>query len=217
MKNKQTKTLLFAAILMLVVSACAPAQATEVMVDKTTEVMVETTSVAEMPQETSSPEMMDKPEQGAMMNTPSWYTAALTNVNTGENFTIDDYKGKVILVETMAQWCSNCKKQQAEVKILLEKLGMPADLVVVVLDIDPNGSNEALKSYAANNGYDWVYAISPEAVSREISNLYGAQFTNPPSTPMLVIDRKGEAHPLPFGIKSADDLMKAIEPFLKDM
>jgi len=214
MKNKQTKTLLFAVILMLVVSACAPAQATEVMVDKATEVMVETTSVAEMPQETSSPEMMDKPEEGAMMNTPGWYTAALINVNTGENFTIDDYKGKVILVETMAQWCSNCKKQQAEVKILLEKLGMPADLVVVVLDIDPNGSNEALKSYAANNGYDWVYAISPEAVSREISNLYGAQFTNPPSTPMLVIDRKGEAHPLPFGIKSADDLMKAIEPFL---
>ena len=33
-------------------------------------------------------------------------------------------KGKVVLVETMAQWCSTCKKQQGEVKALHEKLGM---------------------------------------------------------------------------------------------
>ena len=33
---------------------------------------------------------------------------------------------------------------------------------------------------------------------------------------MLVIDRKGEAHPLPFGIKSADELLKFIQPFLDE-
>jgi hypothetical protein len=32
---------------------------------------------------------------------------------------------------------------------------------------------------------------------------------------MLIIDRDGEAHPLPFGIKSAADLQAALEPFLQ--
>jgi hypothetical protein len=33
---------------------------------------------------------------------------------------------------------------------------------------------------------------------------------------MLVIDRKGEVHPMPFGIKSAEDLQKFIDPFLAE-
>jgi thiol-disulfide isomerase/thioredoxin len=131
-------------------------------------------------------------------------------------FTINDFRGKVVLVETMAQWCPSCKKQQVEVKSLIEKLGMPADLVVIALDTDPNEDRDSLKAYASNNGFDWVYAVAPAEVSREISNLYGVQFINPPSTPILVIDRKGEAHPLHFGIKSTDDLLKSIEFFLEE-
>jgi hypothetical protein len=33
---------------------------------------------------------------------------------------------------------------------------------------------------------------------------------------MLIIDRHGEAHLLPFGIKDAAELMKALEPFLSE-
>ena len=51
---------------------------------------------------------------------------------------------------------------------------------------------------------------------REIASLYGDQFLNPPSTPMLVIDRRGVAHSLPFGIKSAEDLLNFIQPFLDE-
>jgi hypothetical protein len=49
-----------------------------------------------------------------------------------------------------------------------------------------------------------------------LDSLFGNQFLNPPSTPMLIIDRKGGVHPLPFGIKTAEDLQKALEPFLSD-
>jgi hypothetical protein len=54
-------------------------------------------------------------------------------------------------------------------------------------------------------------------VAREIAALYGDQFLNPPSTPMLIIDRRGQVHPLPFGIKSAADLRQALEPFLNEV
>jgi hypothetical protein len=53
-------------------------------------------------------------------------------------------------------------------------------------------------------------------VAREIGQLYGDQFLNPPSTPMLIVDRHGEVHLLPFGRKSADDLQEALAPFLND-
>jgi hypothetical protein len=33
---------------------------------------------------------------------------------------------------------------------------------------------------------------------------------------MFVIDRKGDAHPLPFGVKSVDDLRQAIQPLLDE-
>jgi thiol-disulfide isomerase/thioredoxin len=181
------------------------------------EMMEEGKDDSMMEEESEEGSMMEGEDDDAMMESPAWFSASLTNVQTGESFTIRDFSGKVVLVEAMAQWCPSCKRQQQEVKSLLENMGMPEDLVVVALDIDLNEDAETLKDYAASNGFDWIYAISPAEVSSELGNLYGNQFLNPPSTPILIIDRHGEAHPLPFGIKSADDLMEAIEPFLDDM
>jgi hypothetical protein len=148
------------------------------------------------------------------MAAPAWFNAQLTDVNTGKSFKMADFKGKVVLVETMAVWCSNCLKQQNEVKALHAQLDMRDDFVSVALDIDPNENDGTLKAHAMNRGFDWTYAVTPAEVAREIGQLYGAQFLNPPSTPMLIIDRQGRAHPLPFGIKSGNDLKAALDPYL---
>ena len=150
------------------------------------------------------------------MEAPAWFEAELTNVNTGETFKITDFQDKVVLVETMAVWCSNCLRQQGEVQSLLGLLGDQPNLVSVALDIDPHETNDTLKAHTDKNGFDWVYAVAPAEVSRDISQLYGGQFLNPPSTPMLIIDRHGEAHPLPFGHKSAQSLEEALLPFLSE-
>jgi len=215
-----------AAALILLLSACAPAKLDDTMKSKSTAVMFENptkgavmdkTETPELMHATPSPVAMGKPTTEAMMEEPAWFGAALTNVNDGKKFTVGGFKGKVTLVETMAQWCPTCKKQAMELKSLREKMGMPADLVTVSLDIDPNEKADTLKAYTGTNGFDWIYAVAPAEVSREIGKLYSDQFLNPPSTPILIIDRKGDAHPLPFGVKSADDLMKAVEPYLKAM
>ena len=161
----------------------------------------------------SSSDMM--PED-AMMESPAWFSVSLTDVNSGEAFTVNDLKGKVILVETMAVWCSNCLKQQTQVKSLHQTLGERDDFVSIGIDIDSNEDAAKLKSFVDANGFDWKYVVSPAEVSRDISSLYGGQFLNPPSTPMLIIDRHGNVHPLPFGIKSADDLLQALQPFLDE-
>ena len=149
------------------------------------------------------------------MDLPAYFNVPLTNPATGQSFTIaEEFKDQVVLVETLAMWCSNCLKQQNEVKRLHGLIGESEDFRSLGLDIDPNETLPDLQSYVERNGFDWTYAVSPVEVSREIDQLYGTQFLNPPSTPMFIIDKSGEVHLLPFGIKSAEELQAALEPFL---
>lgn len=214
--------LLFVLIFTLLLSACAstaPALEKSMPADSmpkdapTADAMMKENPTSEAVMDATSTPMENK---DAMMQAPAWFSASLTDVTNGESFTIQDYQGKVVLVETMATWCSNCFKQQNEVIKLHEMLGERSDFISLGVAIDPNEDAEILKAYIQKNGFDWKYVVSPVEVSREISQLYGDQFLNPPSTPMLIIDRHGEAHPLPFGIKNAADLQKAIEPFLNE-
>ncbi|MCB9076161.1 MAG: hypothetical protein H6631_01060 [Anaerolineaceae bacterium] len=152
----------------------------------------------------------------APVDLPAWYNVELTNVNTGETFKIADFQNKVVLVETMAVWCTNCLRQQREVLSLHSQLGDQPGLVSVAIDIDPNEDNAILKAHTDKNGFDWVYAVAPGEVAAEIGQLYGGQFLNPPATPMLIIDRQGQAHPLEFGPKSAQTLQEALAPFLSE-
>ena len=210
----KTQITLFSLMLLMAVAltACGGTSTPAVMMEKetpTADVMMEKetpTAGAKMNDATASPE--------AMVESPAWYSTSLTDASTGRAFTVNDFKGKVVLVETLAMWCSNCKKQQVQVKALHTLLGERDDFISLGLDIDLNENAADLKGYVESNGFDWLYAVAPLDVAREISTLYGDQFLNPPSTPMLVIDRHGAAHPLPFGIKSADELLQFIQPFL---
>ncbi len=217
------KLLLFTTLAAVLLSACAAPTATptpEKMMDKPTEMMPHTeTPMLEDIMQTATPEaMMDHEETAtpaASVETPAWFAATLTDVRTGKTFSINDFKGKVVLVETMAQWCSNCLKQQNQVKVLHEMIE-DEDFISIGLDIDLNESPADLKSYVENKGFDWLYAVPTADVAREIGNLYTAQFLNPPSTPILIVDRNGVAHPLPFGIKGASDLAASVNMYLAE-
>jgi cytochrome oxidase Cu insertion factor (SCO1/SenC/PrrC family) len=174
----------------------------------------------QMAHDTPAPDAMlphdTTPTTEAIMESPAWFDAALTDVRTGQAFSLNNFKGKVILVETMAVWCPKCYTQQAEIQSLHTLLGERDDFVSITLDIDPNEDFAILRDYVEQTGFDWMYAVAPADVAREIALANGDQFLNPPSTPILIVDRHGVAHPLPFGIKSAADLMQAIQPFLDE-
>jgi thiol-disulfide isomerase/thioredoxin len=138
--------------------------------------------------------------------TQAWATASLTDVSTGETFSIADHAGDVIIVETMAIWCSNCRAQQHEVQAALARL--PADRVVyVVVDVDPNEDAASLAEYRVDNGFDGRYAIAGTDLARALAGDFGDQFLNPPSTPMLIVGTDGTVTQTEFGHKSADELV----------
>jgi len=183
--------------------------------------MMEKTSTPEMMESTHEPMMStETPQVGMMEETegmaPAWFHTQLTDEVTGESFQIADFEGKVVLVETFAQWCPTCLRQQMEIAKMQEMMGMPEDLVTVSLDVDPNEDAMMLKKYLEKHGFNWRFAIAPAETAREIGNLYGQQFLNPPSAPVFVIDRQGKVHPLPSGVKSVEDLEEALKPFLEE-
>jgi hypothetical protein len=113
----------------------------------------------------------------------------------------------------MAAWCTTCLQQEKNLQTILSSL--PSDLTVVSLDIDPNENDSDLSNYVKRNQFPWSYAVAPKDAAHEIGQLYGDSFLNPPSGPVLVIDRNGMIHPLPLGLKSADDLKKDLAAYLE--
>ena len=94
-------------VALLALAACAPAAA-PIMPP---EAMMESTPAA----------MIMKPAE-PLRDMPAWLSTSLTNAATDESFTLQDFKGKVVLVETMAIWCPTCLRQQKEVKALHDQL-----------------------------------------------------------------------------------------------
>jgi cytochrome oxidase Cu insertion factor (SCO1/SenC/PrrC family) len=146
--------------------------------------------------------------------TPDWFDIELTDVQTGKTFTMNDYSGKVVLLETIAIWCPSCIIQATQVEKLHEALGNPDDLISVSLDVDSHEDEATLKEYASSYHFDWHFAVAPLLVERALGNLYSAEYLNPPLSPMLVIDREGNVHQLDYGIKDVETLTKIVEPYL---
>jgi len=147
---------------------------------------------------------------GAPVLGQAWATAPLVDVAAGDTFRIADHAGKVIIIESMAIWCTNCRIQQADVKAALGRL--PTDSVVyVVLDVDPNEDGPSLAAYQAQNGFDGRYAIAGRDVARALAADFGDQFLNPPATPILVIGTDGRVTLTEYGHKSTDEIVALAE------
>jgi thiol-disulfide isomerase/thioredoxin len=182
----------------LTIFACAPAQANIVNTPKP-QPTVTAAAIA-----TATPDWFD------------WFSMPLTDVRTGKTFTMNDYAGKVVLLETMAIWCPNCIIQAGQVQKLHQALGNPEDLISVTLDVDSNEDETMLKKYVDEWGLDWHFAVAPLLVERALGNLYSAEYLNPPLSPMLIIDREGNVHQLEYGLKEVETLRKIVEPYLKN-
>jgi thiol-disulfide isomerase/thioredoxin len=145
---------------------------------------------------------------------PDWFAIKLTDARTGATFTMNDFAGKVVLIEIMAMWCPNCLFQANEVRKLHKLLDNPEDLVSVSLDVDLNEDKASLSQYVQEYNFEWRFAIAPLEMQRAHANLYSPEYHNPPLSPMLLIDRAGNVHQLEYELKDAETLKKYVQPYL---
>jgi thiol-disulfide isomerase/thioredoxin len=136
---------------------------------------------------------------------PAWRSTELTDVRSGETFTIDGLKGKLVAIEPMAIWCSNCRIQQREAMTALAAVASD-DLVYIGVDVDPNEQVDALAAYAEEQGFDWMFAVASKDVARSLAAEFGDQVLSPPSTPLILLGPGGTVIETHFGIRGAAEL-----------
>jgi thiol-disulfide isomerase/thioredoxin len=129
----------------------------------------------------------------------------LVDVRTGETFTLAELAAeKPVLVETMAIWCTTCLGQQREV-VKAHALG---DFHSVGIDVDPNERAPDLAEYADREGFDWHFAVADRELVRLLTERFGFEVTNPPSTPTFVVSSPSAIRALDFGrVRSAEELV----------
>ena len=137
-----------------------------------------------------------------------WATALLTDVQTGETFRIADLvaSGKVVFIETLAIWCSNCRSQQQEAVVAFGRLD-PARVVWVGIDVETSESAKALAAYRERYGFPFTYAIADENLARALVADFGDIVLSPPSVNVIVVGTDGRVTQTQRGHKSADELV----------
>ncbi len=149
-------------------------------------------------------------EAATMTDRPAWQLAPLTDARSGATFTLADFAGKTVFVEPFATWCSNCRQQLAHVHEARTQSG--ADVVYVALSIEPNIGDEALAAYAADTGYDLIFAAMSPEMLQALAAQFGQTIANPPATPHFVIRPDGSSGELVTGIKSTQAILDQVAP-----
>ncbi len=137
-----------------------------------------------------------------------WATASLTDVATGEPFRITDIvaSGKVVFLETMAIWCSNCRAQQIEATVAFDDLDLER-VEWLAIDVESSETAEALAGYREQNGFPFTYAIADVAFARALVADFGEIVLSPPSVNIIVIGTDGRITAL-RGHQSAEELRR---------
>ena len=115
----------------------------------------------------------------------AWLATTLTDVRTGESFTIAEFAGTAVLLESFAVWCPTCTRQQKQVRALHEQVG--DGVVSIALNTDPNEDTGKVAGHIQRHGFDWRYAVAPADLTRALKTEFGVGILNAPSAPMVLI------------------------------
>lgn len=195
--------------------AAAASAATDAMADSAT--AAATTAMADAMPETTTGEAGDVATDAADAATSAaapavrlaaWQERPLVDV-AGERFTLGDYVGRPLLVETFATWCHACAEQLPVTQAAARALG--ADAAVVAISVETDLDPDVVAAYAHERGLDdlRVVVASPQLLA-DLVDAFGAGVANPPGTPKILVGADGRPGDLRTGPEAADDLVAAL-------
>ena len=106
-----------------------------------------------------------------------------TDLGTGRQVTLADYKGQVVLLNIWATWCEPCKVEMPSMEQLEKELG-PNGLKIVAVSVDEGGP-AVVRQFAQDLGLTFQILHDP---SGQIQRIY--QTTGIPES--FVINRAGK-------------------------
>ena len=125
----------------------------------------------------------------------------------GRKLALADFKGKVVLLNVWATWCSPCRQEMPTLDRLQSKLG-GKDFEVVALSIDRDGPDVVRKFFAEVGVRNLALYIDPSMESQSKLELIGVPTT-------LLIDREGREVARYTGVAEWDrpEVIGAIERY----
>jgi peroxiredoxin len=125
----------------------------------------------------------------------------------GRQVKLSDYRGKAVLLNFWATWCSPCKVEMPWFIDLQKQYG-PKGLQVLGIAMDDSGTAE-IDKFAKTMGVDYPVLLGKEAVGQAYG---GVQYL--PTT--FYIDRQGRIVDRVFGLISESEIKQDIEKALNN-
>lgn len=91
---------------------------------------------------------------------------ALTDVRTGQAFTLASLRGRPVWINFWATWCPPCK---TELPIMKQKYDKYKAQGLAIVGIDMQEDPAYVKSYVDSNAFDWTFVVDPDGA---VTNRY---------------------------------------------
>ena len=163
-----------------------------------------TVQVTEAPKETDSPAETTQPEATDAPQESRAPVPALDFTLTdqfGNTHTLDQYKGKTILLNFWGTWCGPCRSEMPDLQAVYEDYGNNEKDLVVLGVAAPNlgreGSAEDITAFLEENGYTY-----PTLMNKDASLFYSYGISSFPTT--FMIDKNGNVYGYIMGAQSRE-------------
>jgi len=121
----------------------------------------------------------------------------------GNNFSLLDFRGKVVVLDLMATWCGPCVQEIPHLKEVQQHYGDN----VVILSISVGGdSDQGLRDFKADQGATWRFAIDTDNVATKYDVLY--------IPTLVIIDKNGDIQFTHVGTTPSSTLIEEIDGLL---
>ena len=133
-------------------------------------------------------------------------SAVFTSLDGGDA-SLDDYRGKVVILNLWGTWCPPCRREIPELVELQEEL-LERDATVVSIAVD-SGAEKSIRSFAAEFGIDYpIWLGSTDEAVRHFKAI-GFPYT-------LLIDREGVVRKQYLGPQSRETLLADAEVWIAE-
>ena len=141
----------------------------------------------------------------------AWLDLPLVDAASGEVFTLRDLDDGVVLVETMATWCGNCRRQLGHLVAASAELGDEAatgvPVAYVVVSVERGLDPARLAAYAEREGFPFRFVVADDDLLRALADRFGRGVLNPPATPHVVVGPGGRVGALTTGFEAPEALV----------
>lgn len=157
-----------------------------------------TVQATAQPEATNTPEATEAPQESQAPIPALDFT--LTD-QFGNTHTLDQYKGKTILLNFWATWCGPCRSEMPDLQAVYEDYGKNEKDLVVLGVAAPNlgqeSSAEDITAFLEENGYTY-----PTLMNEDASLFYSYGISSFPTT--FMIDKNGNVYGYIMGAQSRE-------------